>query len=241
MSLLSMKKFLPFTVVILCFAISICCLRSASFVPANTNAARLASAEAPLVVIDAGHGGSDPGKVGVAGTLEKDINLEIARQLQAILEAQDVEVIMTRKEDTELAGTASGWKIADMKKRISIIEEAKPDVVISIHQNSYTSPDILGAQCFYYTNSQESARLAALLQKQIIQSTKQTKIREIKANSDYYLLKKSQPPTVIVECGFLSNPQEEQLLLSSSYQRKMAWAIHLGVLQFLEGAASPNT
>ena len=177
----------------------------------------------------------------MAGTHEKEINLIIAKQLQTLLESQDVQVIMTRSEDIHLGNGESGWKLADMKARIAIIDEAQPDVVISIHQNSYTTPDILGAQCFYYTNSEDSARLAALLQKQIVQSTNQTKVREIKANSDYYLLKKSLPPTVIVECGFLSNPQEEQLLLSPAYQRKMAWAIHLGILQYLEGATPSGT
>lgn len=237
----NLKQLVPFTIITICFLISIWCFTVSRLVPASGENVRFANADAPLVVIDAGHGGDDPGKVGVAGTHEKEINLIIAKQLQALLESQDVQVIMTRSEDIHLGNGESGWKLADMKARIAIINEAQPDVVISIHQNSYTTPDILGAQCFYYTNSEDSARLAALLQKQIVQSTNQTKVREIKANSDYYLLKKSQPPTVIVECGFLSNPQEEQLLLSPAYQRKMAWAIHLGILQYLEGATPSGT
>jgi len=232
----NLKQIIPFTIIALCFLVSIWCFTASGLVPVSGENIRSTGGSAPLVVIDPGHGGDDPGKVGVAGTLEKDVNLVIAKQLQNLLEAQDVQVIMTRSEDKHLGNGGSGWKLADMKERIAIINEAQPDVVISVHQNSYTTPDILGAQCFYYTNSEESSRLAGILQKQIIQSTNQTKIREIKANSDYYLLKKSQPPTVIVECGFLSNPEEEQLLLSPAYQRKMAWAIHLGVLQFLEGA-----
>lgn len=187
----------------------------------------------PVVVVDAGHGGDDPGKIGTAGTLEKEINLKIALYLKEILEAQNIKVIMTRELDKDLSTDPHHFKISDMKNRISLIEECSADMVISIHQNSYPSPQVCGAQCFYYTNSEESRILASLLQEQIIQSTNQTKIREIKENSDYYLLKHSPVPTVITECGFLSNPEEEQLLSEETYQRKMAWAISLGVLQFL--------
>ena len=233
MSLLPLKKLIPFIFVSLCFILSIWCLTSPSLLPAGSKNIHSKTEGAFLVVIDAGHGGADPGKVGVAGSLEKEINLEIALLLKSILEQQDLEVIMTRETDTELAGTDKGWKLADMKKRVSLINETEPDLVISIHQNSYTTPDIHGAQCFYYSSSESSKQLAQLLQNQIVKSTNQTKIREIKANDDYYLLKKSQPPTVIAECGFLSNPEEEQLLLQPEYQRKMAWAIHLGILKFL--------
>ena len=185
------------------------------------------------VVIDPGHGGNDPGKVGVTGTLEKNINLKIALHLKELLEAQDLQVIMTRDTDKDLATTSTNLKVSDMKERISLIQKSSADIVVSIHQNSYSSPEIYGAQCFYYTNSTEGEQLASILQNQIITSTNQTKIREIKSNNDYYLLKHSSLPTVIVECGFLSNPEEEKLLLTEEYQRKMAWAIHLGILQYL--------
>ena len=185
-----------------------------------------------IVVIDPGHGGKDPGKIGSFGTLEKDINLQIALYLKEILEVQDIHVIMTRKEDKELTTNENNRKMADMKERIKLIEESNADLVISIHQNSYTTPEVYGAQCFYHTDSAKGKQLAAIIQNQIIASTNQTKIREIKSNNDYYLLKNSPVPTIIVECGFLSNPEEEQLLLTEDYQRKMAWAIHLGVLQY---------
>ena len=120
-----------------------------------------------------------------------------------------------------------------MKNRIALMEECNADLTVSIHQNSYTDAEVYGAQCFYYTNAEEGEKLASIIQKQIIISTNQTKIRDIKSNNDYYLLKHSPVPTVIAECGFLSNPAEETLLLTKEYQRKMAWAIHLGVLQYL--------
>lgn len=189
------------------------------------------------VIIDPGHGGKDPGKVGTAGTLEKELNLKIALYLKEILENQDIKVIMTRTKDNDLSKTSTNFKVSDMKERVALIQKSNADLVISIHQNSYTSDDVYGAQCFYHTNSSEGKELASIIQNQIITSTNQTKIREIKGNHDYYLLKNSPIPTVITECGFLSNPKEEQLLLTEEYQRRMAWAIHLGVLQYLNRAA----
>lgn len=185
------------------------------------------------VVIDPGHGGRDPGKVGSCGTLEKEINLQIALHLKDLLEMQNIKVILTRDSDKDLAVVSDNFKISDMKERIAAINQSKADIVVSIHQNSYTDSQIQGAQCFYYANSKEGKKLASILQRQIIISTQQTKIREIKENKDYYLLKHSLLPTVILECGFLSNPEEEKLLLTKEYQRKMVWGIHLAILQYL--------
>lgn len=197
----------------------------------QSNSSHLTSPQ--IIIIDPGHGGRDPGKVGTTGTLEKDINLKIALYLKTILESQDMKIILTRTEDKDLAVSATNFKISDMKERVKLIEKSNADLVISIHQNSYIDPTVYGAQCFYHTNSQEGKKLASILQDQIITSTKQTKIREIKENNDYYLLKHSPLPTVIAECGFLSNPEEEQLLSTEKYQRQIAWAIHLGILQYI--------
>ena len=192
------------------------------------------AASSKTIVIDAGHGGPDPGKVSENGTLEKDINLKIALYLKEILESQNINVIMTRTEDKDLATETNKRKLSDIKERVKLMENSNADMVISIHQNSYPDAEVYGAQCFYPTESEEGKKLAAIIQNQIITSTNQTKIREIKGNNDYYLLKHSSTPIVIVECGFLSNPAEEQLLLTDEYQRKMAWSIYLGTLQYLE-------
>lgn len=202
------------------------------FLLTSSSNLKLINTAAPTIIIDAGHGGSDPGKVGINGTLEKDINLNIALYLKEILESQDMTVILTREKDIDLATDSTNFKTSDMRNRTSLINENNANLVISIHQNSYTDPNVYGAQCFYYTPSQEGKLLASFVQEQIITSTFQTKIREIKGNTDYYLLKNSNVPTVIVECGFLSNPDEEKLLSREIYQRKMAWAIHLGVLKY---------
>ena len=186
------------------------------------------------VVLDAGHGGMDPGKVGVAGTLEKELNLEFVYRVKRLLEQNNVRVVLTRESDAGLYTEAdSNKKSADMRKRIEIIEKEAPALVVSIHQNSYTSPSCKGAQVFYYEGSKNGKVLAELLQSVIKETLADGNAREAKANGSYYMLKKSAYTSVIVECGFLSNPEEEVLLLTEEYQEKMAWAIHLGILQYL--------
>lgn len=190
--------------------------------------------EKPCVVLDAGHGGFDPGKVGVNGALEKDINLAIAQKVKAFLEADDVTVIMTRESNEGLYEESdSNKKVQDMKKRIAIIEEAAPEVTVSIHQNSYHEEYVHGAQVFYYTSSEDGKDLAQILQKRLIEDVDPDNTRVEKANDSYYLLKKTSTPIVIVECGFLSNREEADALMDEQYQEKMAWAIHLGIIQYL--------
>lgn len=152
------------------------------------------------IVIDAGHGGSDPGKVGVNGALEKDINLAVALKLQKYLEQQGIRVVMTRTEDKGLyKASDSNKKVHDMKNRLAIIEEAEPVLAVSIHQNSYPDPSVSGVQVFYYKDSIKSKEAAEIMQKQLIQTLKPSKEREAKDNSSYYLLKKTSVPIMIVE------------------------------------------
>lgn len=186
------------------------------------------------VVIDAGHGGFDSGKVGVDGTLEKDINLMIAKKLEQLLIAADVNVIMTRNDDTGLYEESSNnKKRQDMKNRAALMNQSKPDCVVSIHQNSYPKESIDGAQVFYYTRSEKGKLLAALIQDSLITRVDPTNHRVEKSNDSYYLLKNVSSPIVIIECGFLSNWAESKKLVDDTYQQKLAWAIHLGILQYL--------
>lgn len=188
----------------------------------------------PCVVIDAGHGGTDPGKVSVDGSLEKDINLEIAKKLQQFLIMEDVDVVLTRESDAGLYDeNASNKKVQDMKNRVQIIEEKKPALTVSIHQNSYHEEYVHGAQVFYYSNSEKSKELAERIQQVMTLELDKDNTRQAKANDSYYLLKKTSSPIVIVECGFLSNYEEAQKLASELYQEKVAWAVHLAVLQYL--------
>lgn len=186
------------------------------------------------VVLDAGHGGDDPGKIGINGSREKDINLAITNKVKAYLEANDIKVVLTREGDAGLYDAqAENKKVQDMKRRIEIMEEARPVAVVSIHQNSYPEEYVKGAQVFYHKDSKDGEQLATLLQEQMREKLDPENHRQIKANDSYYLLKKTQIPTVIVECGFLSNSKEAALLTEEEYQDRVAWAIHMGILQYL--------
>lgn len=186
------------------------------------------------IVIDAGHGGDDPGKVGTNGALEKDINLAIAIKLKDILESEDIEVVLTRETDAGLNDAdVNNKKVQDMRRRCEIIEKEKPVFTISIHQNSYSEEYVSGAQCFYYGQSEEGKELAETIQESLRERIDAENDRVAKANESYYLLKRTPTPTVIVECGFLSNSNEAELLITDKYQEKVAWAIHMGVLQYL--------
>lgn len=186
------------------------------------------------VVIDAGHGGIDPGKIGINGALEKDINFQIAQIVKGYLEAQDVEVVMTRESEEGLYDAdTSNKKVQDMKRRIAIIDEAAPALTVSIHQNSYPEEYVSGAQVFYYTGSKEGQKLAGLIQESLIKRVDAQNHRQTKANDSYYLLKKTSTPIVIVECGFLSNSAEAEKLCDQAYQERVAWAIHMGILQYI--------
>ena len=188
----------------------------------------------PVVVIDVGQGGSDPGKIGVDGSLEKDINLQIALQIREYLEQSDVTVVMTREGDIGLYSEGDGSKkMSDMRRRCEIVEENDAELVVSIHQNSYHEEYVSGGQVFYYTDSGEGKRLAEILQKRFTYVLGTDNRRLAKPNGSYYLLRNVKCPIVIVECGFLSNWREAALLQQEDYQDRMAWTIHMGVMEYL--------
>ena len=175
----------------------------------------------------------DPGKVGVNQTLEKDVNLAISEKLNQKLAASGYTVYMTRVSDEALCrGDESSKKRADMQNRVALIEEKKPDLVVSIHQNSF-SASTKGAQVFYHKSSEKGKRLAGILQQSIKEKADKENHRVEKANASYYMLRKGSCPIVIVECGFLSNPDEERLLNDEKYQKKMVEGIAEGIENFL--------
>ncbi|WP_310604416.1 N-acetylmuramoyl-L-alanine amidase [Anaerosporobacter sp.] len=186
------------------------------------------------VIIDAGHGGFDPGKIGVNNAKEKDINLLIALKLEKLLEQNDITVIMTRETDEGLyQASDSNKKNADLKKRVEIINSSDAVIAVSIHQNSFSEESSSGAQVFYHNKSPEGKILAEIIQEQVKETINDGNHRVAKSNESYYMLKKTECPLVIVECGFLSNWREAELLVSEKYQDKMAWAIHLGIMNYL--------
>ena len=187
------------------------------------------TAKNKIIVLDSGHGGDDPGKIGVNQAKEKDVNLEIARKIKKRLEKKGWEVVMTREKD-EMLGNK---KIHDMKARVEIINKTMPQAAVSIHQNSYQDEQIRGAQVFYYSHSEEGKRMAEQMQKALL-TVDETNTRQAKANDTYYLLKRTEVPTIIVECGFLSNPEEAAKLTDTKYQKKMADAITKGIIACVE-------
>lgn len=184
-----------------------------------------------IVVIDVGHGGYDSGKVSADGLYEKDINLKIANYLRDYLIAQDMTVYLTRETDRGLYDeNASNKKRSDMNNRIAFFAEKSADYVISIHQNSFPSSKEHGAQVFYYYNSKPSQEMATHIQDALLKCDPTNK-RQAKENDSYYILKHSKVPSVIVECGFLSNPQEAANLNDENWQKKIAYAICIGFLK----------
>ena len=148
---------------------------------------------------------------------------------------------MTRESDAGLYDeNASNKKVQDMKRRVEIIEQAAPVLTVSIHQNSYHEEYVHGAQTFYYENSEQSKLLAEKIQQALLNGVDKENKRVAKSNDSYYLLKKTSSPIVIVECGFLSNSEEAGKLESDYYQEKVAWAIHLGILQYISSQGGKN-
>ncbi len=189
------------------------------------------------IVIDAGHGGEDSGAV-ANGILEKDINLSISLKLRDMLEACGYNVVMTRDTDKSIydstAGTTREKKVSDLKNRTDIINGSEDNILVSIHQNKFEQSQYYGTQMFYSVNSPESEHLAEELRRSVTSMLQPDNKRELKPSTDsIYILKKAEVPAVIVECGFLSNPQEAQKLASEEYQQQMAFAIFCGITGYL--------
>lgn len=180
-----------------------------------------------VIVIDAGHGGFDPGKVGTNNLYEKDINLAIAKKLQSYFEQSGATVIMTRDSENAIASN----KNDDMRARKETVNASKGDLLISIHQNSYEDTSVSGPQVFYY-NSEKSALLAQEVQNELNSELLPKKTRNATVNDSYYLLKETTLPSIIVECGFLSNQEEATLLSNEDYQDKVAWSIYVGTINY---------
>ncbi len=179
------------------------------------------------IVIDAGHGGFDPGAVGVSGLLEKDVNLAISQRVAALLRQVGATVVETRTEDEALAET----KRADMYRRVEIAEECGAELFITIQANSIPQQQYRGAQVFYAAGSTEGQGLSESIQQSLGQVLQNT-TRQAKSIENIYVVNKLAVPSIVVECGFLSNAEEEALLADSRYQQLTAYAIFLGIVSY---------
>ena len=182
-----------------------------------------------VVLIDAGHGGVDPGAVGLTQVLEKDVTLAVSKRLQALIQQSGAKTIMVREDDRDL-GTSQGLlkrKREDLAQRIQLALDTQAEVYISIHANSFPDAKLTGAQTFYHSDSPEGKELAQSIQQELNSMTNGKRV--IKGNQDIYVLKKANQAAVTVELGFLSNAGEEQLLMTPEYQQKLAVAIYQGI------------
>ena len=193
-----------------------------------------------IIVIDAGHGGIDPGAVSPSGTREDKINLKISYKLKEHLAREGATVVMTRTSDEGLydIGLSKGvgkMKQQDMQRRIDIIKSSNPHIVISIHLNHFSQPQYYGAQTFYMQGSEEGRRLAQCIQSQLIDILNRGNTRQIKDVNNILILKAGSAPSALVECGFLSNAEEEGLLKTDKYQSEIAYAIYCGIVDYFTG------
>ena len=191
------------------------------------------------IIIDPGHGGFDPGKVGITGVHEKELNLKIALKLRDYLEQSGAYVIMTRTEDVDLDGDdTKSHKKEDMFKRSEKVNAGSGDIMVSIHQNSFPQSNVKGGQVFFHKDSDNGKILAQHIQRSIQTHGDKENKRVAKHNGDYYILRTTQIPAVIVECGFLTNPEEERKLNTDQYQEAMAWSIYLGIIEYFQEEGS---
>lgn len=190
-----------------------------------------------IIGIDPGHGGVDPGAVSKSGVLEDEINLEISLKLKRLIEQSGGIVIMTREEDkglyTEKSTTLREKKTEDLINRKNLIDNAGCDLFVSIHMNSFTNSKYSGSQTFYYDGNPENEKLASIIQEELKVVLDKENRRAAAVRDDVYLIKELEIPSVLVEAGFLSNPEEERLLQTEEYQEKIAWAIYVGIMKYL--------
>ena len=213
--------------------LAVCARVTDSAVPTSAEAS-----ERPVIVLDAGHGGLDSGAVGKSGVLEKDVNLSVVKHLQQLLELSGFRTVLTRDEDISIYDPGvegiRNQKLSDMDNRLEIVQKYPDSIFLCIHQNNYTDPQYFGAQMFYNDNNPDNRTLAQIMQNRFA-ALQTGNDREIKlSGNELFLLKSNPNPSLMIECGFLSNPDEEQKLATDEYRQQVAFTIWGGVLEFIE-------
>ena len=192
----------------------------------------------PTIIIDAGHGGEDGGAVAIDGTMEKNINLSIAKQLCLLCQSAGMTTIMTRNEDVSIhdenCNTVKARKTSDMNNRLKIFNADSNAIVVSIHQNKFEKEKYFGSQVFFSPNNPKSEFLAENIRLSVTGMLQKDNTREKKkADKNIFLLYHCKQPSVLVECGFLSNNEELSKLKSDDYQKQMAFSIYCGILEYI--------
>ena len=213
-------------------AVIIVLAKGSNYVAASTDSADTK----PTVILDAGHGGEDCGTIGVSGVYEKDLNFEITLKLGEYLTAAGYNVIYTRTADsllyTDEENIKGMRKISDLKNRVKIANGYEDAIFISIHMNSYGAAECKGFQAYFSNSAEGSKELAAAIQGSVKNKLQSTNNRMTKSGSDLYILENSKNPAVILECGFLSNPDECKKLSEKEYQKELCFAILCGIIEY---------
>ena len=189
-----------------------------------------------VIVVDAGHGVPDEGAESSNGTTEAETNLKIALKLQNLLEQSGCTVILTRSDENAIydidSKTLKQKKISDIHNRVKIGNESSADAFVSIHLNKIPQQQYDGWQTFYKEGNSDAQKLAVSIQNNLNDAIQKENKRVAKTIDNIYIIKHIEIPTTIVECGFLSNPTEEQQLLNDSYQDRLAWGIYNGIIDY---------
>ncbi len=231
----SLRNFLMVTAVLLSTALSVCLIFSCL----NNNRMAIAiEHNTPTIIVDPGHGGEDGGTQSSQGILEKDLNLSIALKINEILKDKGYETVLIREDDRliydESCTTIREKKKSDLHNRLKIINNTPNSIFLSIHQNYYTESKYYGSQVFYSGNNEESKALAGIIQETIRKKLQPENTRQIKeSGSEIFLLYNSSVPSVMVECGFLSNYEEAIRLSDDNYQQLMADAVVEGLIEYI--------
>ncbi|MBP2656454.1 MAG: cell wall hydrolase/autolysin [Firmicutes bacterium] len=194
-----------------------------------------------IIVVDAGHGGIDPG-ANRSGILEKDINLDITLAIRDMLKNNGVKVVLTRDTDVDLSGLCDNERVRgryrrDLNARIEMIQESDADLFVSVHTNASYKTKRRGFECFYSAKSEQGKRLAVAIQEQL---RRVAPISQEAEPADFFVLRRNKVPAVLVEVGFITNPEERALLQSNEYQRKLANAIAFGISDYYKSAFLPS-
>lgn len=202
--------------------------------------------DAVTVIVDAGHGGEDGGAIGKSGSFEKDINLQFSLKVNDYLSLFGINTYMVRTEDRSVGDTSlltiRERKVSDIRARAALMDLFENSIYLSIHQNEFSQSYVHGTQVFYAPNSEESKQLAEIIQKTVCSLTQpqNTKVPK-ESGTNIYVLYNATKPACLCECGFVSNPDEEKLLLSEDYQRKFSLALSYSVLNYLNSEENNGT
>ena len=235
-----LKSKIPFIITLFC-CVTVSALAASVRAAEDRKAAETAAQTEPkqVIVLDAGHGGLDSGCVAINGTYEKDVNLDIVKDLGALLTLNGYEVVYTRTDDVSIHDDGvegiRNQKVSDMENRLKIVQSYPESVFISVHQNLFTDSAYFGGQMFYTTKNSANFRLARIMQGRFAQ-LQPGNDREVKLiDNGLYLFKNTEQPALLIECGFLSNPEDAANLSSAEYHKKVAFTIYSGLSEFFDG------